>query len=92
MIRLYDGYVILIDDYQYTLAKDTGRTDKRNGRTIYDTVGYFSTLKSALIEFKRVNVRNRVKSGSHALRDALHAIIEENERLEKFIRENIPDV
>ena len=91
MIQLYNNYVILNDDLQWILAKDTGHIDKRNGRIKYDPAGYFSGLRNALDEFRRRNIRTRCKNESLALRDALAAIREEDARLEEFIRENIPD-
>lgn len=91
MIQLYNDYVIINDDLQWILAKDTGHIDKRNGRVKYDPVGYFSSLRNALDEFRRRNIRTRCKNESLALGDALTAIREEDARLEKFIRDNIPD-
>ena len=91
MIQLYNDYVIVNDDLQWILAKDTGRIDKRNGRIKYEPAGYFSSLRNALNEFRRRNIRTRCKNGSLALGDALTAIREEDARLEKFIRDNIPD-
>ena len=91
MIQLYNDYVILNDDLQWILAKDTGHIDKRNGRTKYDPVGYFSGLRNALEEFRRRNIRTRCKNESLALRDALTVIREEDAKVEEFIRENIPD-
>lgn len=93
MIQLYNDYVILNDDLQWILAKDTGRTDNRKGknRPVYDPIGYFGSLRNALDEFRRRNIRTRCKNESLALRDALTVIREEDAKVEEFIRENIPD-
>ena len=92
MIELYDGYVIKVDELQYTLAKATGKIDKRSGRPVYDPIGYYADLRAALTAFGRRNIRVKLKDGSLALGDALLAIQNELDRLEKFIKDNIPEV
>lgn len=92
MIELYDGYVIKIDELQYILAKKTGRIDKRSGKEDLDPVGYYADLRMALKDFGRRNIRLKLKDGSLSLGDAIRAIQNELDRLEKFIKDNIPEV
>lgn len=92
MIELYDGYVIKVDELQYILAKKTGRIDKRSGKEDLDLVGYYADLRMALKDFGRRNIRLKLKDGYLALGDALRAIQNELDRLEKFIKDNIPEV
>lgn len=90
MITLYNGYVITNDELQWTLAKDDGQVDKRTGKTKYKPIGYFSSLEEAFGEFRRRNIRSAMQDASLSLCEALLVIKNENERLENFIKENIP--
>lgn len=49
MIRLFDDWVILVDNYNYSLARYKGMK-KRHGKEepSYDYKGHYSTLENAL--------------------------------------------
>lgn len=91
MIQLYNGYSIANDSIQWILQKENG-IDKKTGETRYKPIGYFTRLENALSEFGRRNTRDALENGAITLRQALNTIKNENERLEKFIRDNIPEI
>lgn len=91
MIQLYNGYSIANDSIQWILQKENG-IDKKTGETRYNPIGYFTRLENALSEFGRRNTRDALENGAITLRQALNTIKNENERLEKFIRDNIPEI
>lgn len=91
MIQLYNGYSIGNDSIQWVLQKEKG-INKKTGQMRYTPVGYFSRLENALLEFGRRNTRDALKNGAITLETALNTIKNENERLEKFIRDNIPEI
>ena len=91
MIVLYDGYVLSNDSIQWILQKENG-INKKTGKTRYKPIGYFTRLENALSEFGRRNTRDALENGAVTLKQAINTIKNENERLEKFIRDNIPDI
>lgn len=91
MIQLYNGYSIANDSIQWVLQKEKG-INKKTGQMRYMPVGYFSRLENALLEFGRRNTRDALENGAITLETALNTIKNENERLEKFIRDNIPEI
>ena len=91
MIILYNGYAIANDSISWILEKEKG-INKKTGEMRYAPVGYFVSLQNALIEFGRRNARDALQNATIPLIDALNTIKNENERLEKFIRDNIPEI
>lgn len=92
IITVYDGWLILVDDNQWTLAKDGGEVWKRTKKSRYRAKGYYASLRAALKACYEANVRSRLQDGTHTLTQALTIISEEQKRLEQFIEDNIPDV
>lgn len=92
IIRLYDGWVILVDDRQWTLARETGRIRKDTGKPYYNVRGYYTRLATALKALYEANIHSRLQNGTADLRTALQTIEEEHDRMQKFISENIPNV
>ena len=90
MIQLYNDYVLLSDSYQWTLAKKHGVL-KKTGKDRYIPIAYFTRLDNALEDFRRRNIRSALENSMVTLNQALIIIKNENERLEKFIQDNIPD-
>lgn len=91
MIILYNGYAIANDSIQWILEKEKG-INKKTGEMRYAPVGYYMILQNALIEFGRRNTRDALQNATIPLKQALNIIKNENERLEKFIRDNIPEI
>jgi hypothetical protein len=92
IITVYDGWLILVDDNQWTLAKDGGEVWKRTKKSRYRAKGYYASLRAALNACYEENVRSRLQDGTHTLAQALTIISEEQKRLEQFIEDNIPDI
>lgn len=92
IITIYDGWLILVDDNQWTLAKDGGEVWKRTKKSRYRAKGYYASLRAALKACCEANVRSRLQDGTHTLAQALTIISEEQKRLEQFIEDNIPDI
>lgn len=92
IITVYDGWLILVDDNQWTLAKDGGEVWKRTKKSRYRAKGYYASLRAALKACYEANARSRLQDGTHTLAQALTIISEEQKRLEQFIEDNIPDV
>ena len=92
IITVYDGWLILVDDNQWTLAKDGGEVWKRTKKSRYRAKGYYASLRAALKACYEANVRSKLQDGTHTLAQALSIISEEQKRLEQFISDNIPDI
>ena len=90
MIRLFDDWVILVDDYNYTLAKELGtRTDPKSGkeRTDYKRYGYYGSLEKALEALSKEITKEELKSGSRTLGEAVRTIRESNARVESLLND-----
>lgn len=92
VIQLYDGWVILVDENQWILAKQTQRIRKETGKPRYDNYGYYTKLASALKACCERNIHLKLSNGYADQCGAVATIREEHERMQKFIAENIPDV
>ena len=92
MITLFDDWVILVDDLNYTLARDMGeRTDKdgkvRRERKVY---GYYGSLRGVLTALMDKLSADELKDGCRSLCEAVRIITESHDRVEKLIKEVIP--
>ena len=90
MIKLFDNWVVLVDDLNYTLAKIKGRRiDSKTGkeRTDYKIYGYYRDLASALKALSEELVREKLKGGVADLTEAVRTIRESNGRVEDLLRE-----
>lgn len=79
MIKLVNGYVVKIDTLGYTLMLTTDKTDK-HGKTVYKSLGYYSTLQSAIKACIREINREQFSKNTYSLAEAIK-IIEENNKL-----------
>ena len=89
MIRVNDNYCIDVDSFGYTVKIDKHKTDKK-GNGIFETVGYFSTIESAIKGvIKSMNLK-QLSDGVHSLKQALEIIQANNkqfvELLEKVVQ------
>lgn len=90
MIKLFDDWVIIIDDYNYTLARYKGiRMKKGKEEPVYAQVSYFSSLESALNGFRRKLVREKLKASEFDLNEAIRVIKEINEKVSAEIKEAV---
>lgn len=93
MIELFDGYVIIVDPYNYALGKKRLSVTKNGDieeRTDY--IAYCTSLKTALEAFNRQLVKEQLKKGTRTLAEALTIVRETEKRLERFITDNIPEL
>ena len=80
MIRVNENYCIDVDEKCYTVKIDKHKEDK-NGNPIFETVGYFSSLESAIKGVIISMNRKQLKEGVHSLVEALGIIHENNRKL-----------
>ena len=78
MIKLFDNWVILVDNCAYTVAEYLG--EKK--RTIY---GYYGTLHGALKGFKDILIRKKLSDSCLTLSEAIKTITEEYAKIEKLL-------
>lgn len=84
MVRIDNDYVILVDEMSYTAAIDRHSVNKL-GKPVYDTIGYFGSLKQALEGVYRHKLRKSLMVSEKPLRTA----IEEVDRLAKEMHESL---
>lgn len=89
MIHLIDDYYASVDSNCYTLLRENG-VDKK-GKKKYITLGYCGSLLETLKLLQRKSVKERLKNGEIELTQALAAIREQTDRIERAMR-GIEDV
>ena len=89
MIHLIDDYYASVDGNCYTLLRENG-VDKK-GEKKYTTLGYCGSLSETLKLLQRKSVKERLKNGEIELTQALAAIREQTDRIERAMR-GIEDV
>ena len=92
IIQLYDGWLVLVDEKQWMLAKGNGEFWKKTKKPRYRIQGYYARLRTALKACCEANIHTALQHGTHSLSQAITIIEEEHKRMEKFISENVPDV
>lgn len=93
MIKLFDDWVIVVDDLSYALARDLGaRIDSKTGkeRKNLKTYGYYGSIAKALKAFSEELVRQELKDNVATLDEAVHVIRESNNKVEKLLKEVLP--
>ena len=89
MIHLTDDYYASVDSNCYTLLRENG-IDKK-GEKKYVTLGYCGSLLETLKLLQRKSVKECLKNGEIELAQALTAIREQTDRIERAMR-GIEDV
>lgn len=89
MIELWDGYVIVADDYQFILGKPFTREHKKRQRdeTRMQGATYHSTLALALASFHRQQLREHVRNNALTLAEAVAASAQIEQRIRDMIQE-----
>lgn len=83
--EIENGYCIVPDDLQYTLALYKGKDDK--GRDRIDYLGFYSTPEAALEGYIRLRSKKALQEGSGGdLRDMVRILLEETNRLESIVK------
>lgn len=91
-IRLYNDFVVAVDQYNYSLAKIKIKKDKDgNDVEYFDYIAHHSSLDKVLIEFRRYLIREKLSSEINGLTEAIDAIVEIDNRFKAFVEENIPE-
>lgn len=81
MIHLIDDYYASVDGNCYTLLRENG-IDKK-GQKKYITLGYCGSLLETIKLLQRKSVKERLKNGEIELTQALAAIREQTDRIER---------
>lgn len=85
MITLIDDYVVEVEPLNYVLKIDKHKTNKK-GEKQYTTVGYYPTLKGAIIAVLHHMNRSQLSTDDYTLKEAIEIISRNNERLELVLR------
>lgn len=83
MIKLFDDWVIVVNDKDYALARYKGtRVDKHGKETPNVAVyGYFGTISGALQVLSQELVRQGLKGRDTTLAEAVRVIRESNDKV-----------
>lgn len=84
MIHLIDDYYASVDGNCYTLLRENG-VDKKSEKK-YTTLGYCGSLLETLKLLQRKSVKERLKNGEIELTQALAAIREQTDRIERAMK------
>ena len=91
MIRINDDWVVDVDQYNYILKKDMHREEKsRDGKgmvPVYNTVGYYGSLRKALDALGGEIIRDKLRGGSRTLCEAVQAIRECEAEWKRLVEE-----
>lgn len=87
MITLFDDWVILINEYDYCLAKLLGTRTRKDGReeTEYKRYGYYGSISGCLRELMKQLTRESLAGHSSTLPEACEAIDECSQRVERLL-------
>lgn len=95
MISVYGDYVIDVDDMNYTVKLDRHKTvTDKNGNTtdVYDTKGYYNTLKSALRGVRDMVVSDKLSQEDMSLNQAVKTVVEVNQKFEDIMLKALGEV
>lgn len=87
MIRILDDYVVVPGPYDYMLAKDTGRIDKKTKEPIVKPISYHGSLRTAIMALREVMVRKSLGEVDESLSEALRTLQSVNKRFEDVLTE-----
>ena len=90
MIKLFDDWVIIPGPCDYALAKNLGEVERKSARDAknkFKYIGYYSDVAGCLKRLGEELTRERLKDGTHTLREAVTIIRESNARVEKLLKE-----
>lgn len=89
MIRVNDDYVIEVDTLCYVANRDTHKTriDKTTGKEIpvYNLVGYFGTLETAIKGIIHHIIQNKLSVGTHDIKGAIEIIRTEMKQFDELL-------
>lgn len=86
MIHLIENYYADPNNMGFTLVIDKGRKDK-DGKALYDTVGYCGSFEEVIYLLKRKVVNDRLKEEPMELREALQVIRDATREITEAMKE-----
>lgn len=94
MITLFDDWVILVNQYDYCLARKRGTTTRKNGKTedVFQRIAYYSSVDGCLERLGREISKEQLKDGSHSLSEAVKAIRESNAKVSKLVKKVLAEM
>ena len=92
MIKIDDTYFVDVDELIYTLKKKRIGKNK-NGEEIETstTLGYYSSLKSALTAAMKYDTMIKLSEGEYTLTEAIRVVNEVSDRFNRLLDEVIKD-
>lgn len=87
MIHLIKNYHADPNNMGFTLVIDKGRKDK-DGKALYDTVGYCGSFEEVIYLLKRKVVNDRLKEEPMELREALQVIRDVTREITEAMKED----
>lgn len=87
MITLFDDWVILVNEFDYCLAKSLGIRTRKDGKeeALYKRYGYFGSISGCLRELMKQLTRESLAGHSSTLPEACEAIKECSHRVERLL-------
>lgn len=88
MIKLFDNYGVVVDEYNYMLVKRTG--DRTMRGKVYDRLehlGYYTSLADAIRGLRAKYIRRELQNGVVSLGQALVTIEKCDAKFEQLLRE-----
>lgn len=88
MIELENGYVILVDSMNYTLAKKVQKKakDEEETKDGYRNLGYYRDLGSAINGYWEVVCKLKLEEGEYSLKEAVELIKSESKRVANLVK------
>ena len=87
MIPIIDGWVLIVDEHNYTIARYKGKKPRKDGsvETILREQGYYGSLGAALEGLRGKLERETLMMGYPTIHEAFRAVMESNERVSRAI-------
>ena len=85
MIRVIDDYVITADAYGYTLARDTGKIDKKTKAPVMKPISYHGSVRQAVESCRRDYIRRGLQGGEISLSEAVARMKDMDDKFRKIL-------
>ena len=85
MIRVIDDYVITADAYGYTLARDTGKIDKKTKTPVMKPISYHGSVRQAVESCRRDYSRRGLQGGEISLSEAVSYMKDMDDKFRKIL-------
>lgn len=92
MIKIDDTYFVDVDELIYTLKKKRiGKNKKGEEIETETTLGYYSSLKSALTAAMKYDTMIKLSEGEYTLTEAISIVNEVSDRFSRLLDEVVKD-